>query len=65
MPTVMANRDAAFKAQIEVADKYPDLRACTTDKLIFMAAGTHVAPLPSLGALTVEQADALVAALRS
>jgi hypothetical protein len=33
--------------------------------VIFMAGGTRVAPLPNLGALTVEQADALVAALRS
>lgn len=65
LPTVMADRDGALKAQIEVSDKYPDLCACMTDKVIFMAGGTRVAPLPNLGTLTVEQADALVATLRS
>jgi len=64
LPTLAANRDVALRAQIEIAEKCPDLCACMTDKVIFLTGGTRVAPMPNLGALTVEQADALVATLR-
>jgi len=62
----MASRqDAMLREQIAIAERHPDLRACLTDKVVFLAGGNRVLPMPSLGgSFTVEQADALVARLR-
>jgi hypothetical protein len=61
----MAARQAALGDQAVIAERHPDLRACFTDKVIFLAGGSRVVPLDSVhGLLTVEQADALVAQLR-
>jgi hypothetical protein len=61
----MAARQAALGDQAVIAERHPDLRACFTDKVIFLAGGSRVVPLDSAGGLlTVEQADALVAQLR-
>jgi hypothetical protein len=57
-------QQAALRAQIAVAEQHPDIRACMTDKVIFLAGGSRVLPIPNLGALTTEQADTLVAQLR-
>jgi hypothetical protein len=65
MPTLAANRDTVLRAQLEIAERHPDLCACMTDKVIFLAGGSRVAPMPNLGTLTVEQADALVATLQN
>jgi hypothetical protein len=65
LPTVAANQQATLQRQIEIAERHPDLCACLTDKVIFLAGGTRVVPMPNLGTITVEQADALVATLRS
>jgi hypothetical protein len=64
LPTLAANRETMLQTQILIAERHPDLRACLTDKVIFLVEGTRVAPMPNLGTLTVEQADALVATLR-
>jgi hypothetical protein len=56
---------AALREQIAIAERYPELRACLTDKVIFLAGGSRV--LPMTGAsfmITLPQADALVAQLR-
>ena len=61
----MAARQAALSDQVVIAERHPDLRACFTDKIIFLAGGSRVLPMDSVhGLLTVEQADALVAQLR-
>jgi len=61
----MAARQAALSDQAVIAERHPDLRACLTDKVIFLAGGSRVVPLDSVhGLLTVAQADALVAQLR-
>jgi hypothetical protein len=61
----MAARQAALGDQAAIAERHPDLRACFTDKVIFLAGGSRVVPLDSVGGmLTMEQADALVAQLR-
>jgi hypothetical protein len=65
LPTIATNQQATLQRQIEIAERHPDLCACLTDKVIFLAGGTRVAPMPNLGTITVEQADALVATLRS
>jgi hypothetical protein len=64
MPTLAATRETMLRTQIEIAQRHPDLCACMTDKVIFLAGGSRVLPLPNLMTVTVEQADQLVAQLR-
>jgi hypothetical protein len=64
LPTLAARQEATLRAQIEIAGRHPDLRACLTDQVVFLAGGSRALPMPPLTALTVEQADALVARLR-
>jgi hypothetical protein len=65
LPTMAAKQQEILLTQIAIAERHPDLRACLTDKVIFLAGGSRVLPMPNLaGALTVEQSDALVAQLR-
>ncbi len=65
LPAVAAKQQEALRNQIAVAERHPDLRACLTDKVIFVAGGSRVLPMPSLTAgLTLEQSDELVARLR-
>ena len=65
VPAVSAKQDAMLREQIAIAERYPDLRACLTDKVVFLAGGSRVQPMPNLaGPFTVEQSDALVASLR-
>jgi hypothetical protein len=65
LPTLAANKQTMLQTQIEIAERHPDLCACMTDNVVFLAGGTRVAPMPNLGTLTVEQADAVVATLRN
>jgi hypothetical protein len=61
----LATRQAALGDQAVIAERYPGLRACLTDKVIFLAGGSRVIPMSSVnGLLTLEQADTLVAQLR-
>ncbi len=64
LPAMQARQQAATGAWQEIAQRYPDLCACLTDKVVFVAGGSRVAPMPNLGTVTVEQADQLVASLR-
>ncbi len=65
LPALAAKREAVLREQIAIARRHPDLRACLTDKVIFLAGGSRVLPLTSVTAtLTLEQSDALVAQLR-
>jgi hypothetical protein len=64
MPTVSANQEATLREQIAIAEQHPDIRACITDKVIFLAGGNRVLPIPNLTTLTAPQADALVTQLR-
>jgi hypothetical protein len=65
VPAMAARQDAMARTQVEIAERHPDLRACLNDHVIFLAGGSRVLPMPSLGpTLTVEQADALVNQLR-
>jgi hypothetical protein len=65
LPTLAAHAEALLREQIAIAERYPDLRACLTDQVIFLSGGSHVLPMPNLATLTLEQSDALVATLRS
>jgi hypothetical protein len=62
---VMKERvETQAREQIAIAQQHPDLRACFTDQVAFLAGGSRVAPLPDLRQITMASADALVATLR-
>ena len=66
VPAVAAKQEAMLREQIAIAERYPDLRACLTDNVIFLAGGSRVVPMSSLSrGITLEQADAIVAQLRN
>ena len=66
LPALAARQQALLHEQIAIAERHPDLRACLTDQVIFLAGGARTVPLASVtGMLTLEQSDALVAELRS
>jgi hypothetical protein len=65
VPAMAAKQEAMLREQIAIAERHPDLRACLTDQVVFLAGGSRVLPMAGLiGRLTVEQSDALVAQLR-
>lgn len=64
LPAVQARQQAVMGNWQEIAQRHPDLCACLTDKVVFLAGGSRVAPMPNLGTVTVQQADELVASLR-
>jgi hypothetical protein len=65
MPTLAAAHQDSFLEQIAIAERYPELSACFTDKVVFLSGGTQTQPLPNLGSITLQQADILVAQLRA
>lgn len=64
MNQALAQRQALLREQIAIAQQHPDVRACMTDNVVFLAGGSRVLPMPNLGTLTAQQADTLVAQLR-
>jgi hypothetical protein len=65
VPAMAAKQEAMLREQIAIAERHPDLRACMTDQVVFLAGGSRVLPIAGLiGRLTLEQSDALVAQLR-
>jgi hypothetical protein len=65
VPAMAAKQEAMLREQIAIAERHPDLRACMTDQVVFLAGGSRVLPMAGLiGGLTLEQSDALVAQLR-
>jgi hypothetical protein len=68
VPAMAARQEPMLREQIAIAERYPDLRACMNDNVVFLAGGSRVAPLPRsnlTGGFTLEQADAVVAQLRN
>jgi hypothetical protein len=65
LPTLASNRQNMLQQQVEIAQRHPDLRACLTDKVVFLAGGGRVLPMSNLMSVTADQADALVAQLRN
>jgi hypothetical protein len=64
MPAMQGRAQPMLQTQIAIAEKYPEIRACTSDHVVFLDGGSSVLPLPNLATITVEQADAMVAQLR-
>jgi hypothetical protein len=66
VPAMAAKQEAMLREQIAIAERHPDLRACLTDQVIFLAGGSRMLPMSSLSrGITLEQADAMVAQLRN
>jgi hypothetical protein len=64
-PAMAARQEAAARDRMAIAQRHPNLYACLTDQVVFLAGGTRVLPLASaLAVRTVEQSDALVAQLQ-
>ena len=64
LPALAARQEATLRAQIEIAERHPGLRACLTDQVVFLEGGSRALPIPNLATVTLDQADALVASLR-
>jgi hypothetical protein len=64
MNQAMTQRQDLLRQQIAIAQQHPEIRACVTDHVIFLAGGSRVLPMPNLGTITTQQADTLVAQLR-
>ena len=65
VPAVTGRHEAMLREQIAIAERYPELRACLTDDVIFLVGGSRVVPMSSLTrGITLEQADTVVARLR-
>jgi hypothetical protein len=65
MPAVAANQQETLRRQVEIAQRHPDLCACMTDQVVFLAGGSRVLPMKNLNMqMTVAESDALVAQLR-
>ena len=65
-PAMAAKQETRLREQIGIAERHPDLRACLTDQVVFLAGGSRVLPMSSISrGFTLEQADALVAQLRN
>jgi hypothetical protein len=65
LPAMAARQESMLRTQVEIADRHPDLCACLNDQVVFLTGGSRTQPMPNLMTVTVEQADALVAQLRS
>ena len=66
MPAMAARQEGMLREQIAIAERYPDLRACLSDGLVFLAGGRRTVPMPrDLSGLTIAHADAIVAQLRN
>jgi len=65
LPTLQARGQQSLTTQMAIAERYPGLRACLTDKVIFLAGGSRTVPMTSVNfsTVTMEQAEALVASL--
>lgn len=65
MPAMAAKQEEMLRRQVEIAQRHPDLRACMTDQVVFLAGGGRVLPMKNVNfQMTVEESDALVAQLR-
>jgi hypothetical protein len=64
VPAMAQRQEAALAEQDAIAARYPDLRACLTDQVFFLAGGGRVIPMPRAGMITLQQSDALVTQLR-
>src|SRR5450432_2117544 len=51
LPALAARQQAALGDQAAIAERHPDLRACFTDRVIFLAGGSRVLPMAGITGL--------------
>jgi len=64
----VARQEGILREQIAIAERYPDLRACLSDQVVFLAGGSRVVSVPIsnlTSGFSLAQADAMVAQLRN
>jgi len=66
VPTLNARAEQSRQEMQAIAERYPELRACLHDQVIFLAGGTRTVPLSEVSPnnITLAQADAIVTRLR-
>jgi len=68
MPAAEAKYQQTRQEQMAIAQRYPELRACLRDQVVFLAGGTRSVPMSEVSSnitqVTLAQADAVVARLR-
>ena len=66
MPTLNARAEQQRQQMAAIAERYPELRGCLRDQVIFLTGGTRTVPMSqvNISQVTLPQADALVAQLR-
>ena len=68
IPNVQAKYEQTRQEQLAIAERYPELRACLRDQVVFLAGGTRTVPMSEVSGnitqVTLAQADAVVARLR-
>jgi hypothetical protein len=68
IPAAQARYQQNMQEQMAIAERYPELRACLRDQVVFLAGGTRTVPFTEVSAnitqVTLAQADAVVARLR-
>ena len=65
-PALDAQREQSRQELLAIAARYPELRGCMRDQVIFLAGGTRTVPLGEISSqITLAQADAVVARLRA
>jgi hypothetical protein len=66
VPALQAQLQQAQGEQAAIIERYPDLRGCWHDQVLFLAGGSKTLPAKEIHwPLTLAQADALVARLRA
>ena len=64
----VARQEGILREQIAIAERYPDLRACLSDQVVFLAGGSRVVSVPIsnlTSGFSLAQADAMVGQLRN
>ncbi|HEY6276860.1 MAG TPA: hypothetical protein VIX86_11070 [Streptosporangiaceae bacterium] len=63
LPEAGEAREAHRRNQLQLAERYPDLRVCISDQMIFVAGGSRAIPLDRLARHRPADLDAAIGAL--
>lgn len=63
LPAAESKLQARYRQQLELAERYPDLRVCIVDQVVFVMGGSRVVPLARLQGRRPADLDAAMSAL--
>ncbi len=64
VPAMAARQEQNAREQAAIVERYPELRGCLRDEVIFLAGGSRTVPISDISMpVTLAQADALVGRL--